>query len=193
VKLAFALTHYNDNPEATLAELQRYYPDAEVLVFDDAKEHLKTADKAGRWTERYLKAFLATDADVLIKVDPDTAVNGTVASFPEADVFGQRYMGQHVQGGAMGYSRAAAQKIVDSGLLLRAKYTLLEYTYAHKSGRSVSCQDRIVGDVVKQLGLSIAPWPAASVLTFPPKRDTGEFAFVHPRPAEAANAAPSRK
>jgi hypothetical protein len=118
-----------------------HYPTSPILAFDDNLERLKLSQFAGQWTERYLKAFLQTGSNILVKLDPDTAVLRKARYFPDAEVFGVHCDGQ-VLGGCIGYSRDCARKIIDSGLLLGTKYTGLYYTYV-KCGERVTRQDEI--------------------------------------------------
>jgi hypothetical protein len=51
--------------------------DEQACALESLRPDLNSArgELRGRWTLRYLTAFLeTTDADVLIKIDPDTAV-----------------------------------------------------------------------------------------------------------------------
>jgi hypothetical protein len=181
MQLSFAITTYKDNSDLAISDLTRFYPGAYVFKFNDCVEHLKTPDQAGKWTERYLRAFLASDADILIKIDPDTAVLRPAVNFPTSDMFGECVLGFPL-GGAIGYSRVGAQKIVDSNLLQDAKYTTKDYTYSWKGGEQVSCQDKIMRDIVNRLSLSVAVWNEVCVRmshldsTMPTK----DYAFVHP-------------
>lgn len=196
MRLAFAITTYKDQAlaEVVVGNLKKFYPLASVLVFDDAKERLKLPQFAGRWTERYLKAFLETDADVLVKIDPDVVVVRKARRFPTVEIFGQKATGHQVLGGVIGYSRAGARKIVDSGLLLDPKYTdVTQFSYARFSGKHlldgeeedltpVSLQDAIMADVIQNLGLEVGNWLEAYVRTStsdpsltPP---AGDYAFV---------------
>lgn len=182
MRVAFALTFYKDERPAisALADLKRFYPESPTLTFDDSKERLKLAQFAGRWTERYLQSFLDTDADTLIKIDPDTAVLRRAKGFPDSDIFGTHVDGQ-VLGGCIGYSREGARQIVDSGLLLDTKYTGVHYTYV-KFGERVSRQDEIMGDLIRRLHLHTVEWKEACIRTYHPRSvmPTDDFAFVHP-------------
>jgi hypothetical protein len=150
------------------------------LAFDDNLERLKLSQFAGQWTERYLKAFLQTGSNILVKLDPDTAVLRKARYFPDAEVFGVHCDGQ-VLGGCIGYSRDCARKIIDSGLLLGTKYTGLYYTYV-KCGERVTRQDEIMADIIRRLNLHTVEWKEACIRQYHPRSvmPTGDYAFVHP-------------
>jgi hypothetical protein len=195
LKLAIALTTYNEPKHEVVLlvkQLKKLYPAATLLQFDDKASRLKLPKFGGQWTLRFLTAFLATDCDVLVKIDPDTEARRAVTTFPDADLFGNCVVGQ-VLGGAMGFSRAGAQKIVDSGVLSDAKYKAPAFTYQRYMGKNlkpgepynsaaISCQDKIMADVITRLNLKTAQWD--EVLVFAEwwaKPNSGDYAFVHPK------------
>jgi hypothetical protein len=92
-------------------------------------------------------------------------------SFPTADVFGQQsilgtYFPQSpttiICGACIGFQAASAEKIVNSGLLLNAKYNSAPYAYAERRygtpRQTVILNDPIMDDVITQLGLTKAVW-----------------------------------
>jgi hypothetical protein len=182
MRVAFALTFYRDERLATstIADLRMFYPESLILIFDDSKQRLKLAQFAGRWTERYLKAFLQTESDILIKLDPDTAVLRRANEFPDSEIFGEHVDGQ-VLGGCIGYSRDCARKIIESDLLVDSKYTGLHYTYM-KFGERVSRQDEIMADIIRRLHLHTVEWKEACIRQYHPRSvmPTGDYAIVHP-------------
>jgi hypothetical protein len=197
MSLTFALTSYvydHEKAVKTVADLRRNYPRAEIVhLNDDPPNRLKLPQFAGRWTERWMEAALATSADIIIKVDPDTLVIRPLADFPEADMFGvaskRRLCKGVILGGAYGFRRSAVEKIVGSRLLLDGKYTStasMDYIFCeYRPGRKLeilSLQDPIVFDVVTLLGLTTAPW--ADVYMYNedyvmPKVDHSKYGFVH--------------
>jgi len=177
--------------------LQKFYSDSPILCITDGTtddtfsqfcaergvryiegERLKLPQFAGQWTGRFLQLFLQTDAPLVIKVDPDTHINWAVEQFPTASVFaGFRYYpsGKRILNGpAIGFTREAAQAILDSGILLDEKYTTYWYTYPRfreplkrpweeeKFDEFVSLQDEITTDVVERLSLPVAEWKDVS-------------------------------
>jgi hypothetical protein len=196
IKLAITFTKYNEPEQevnALASKLKQLYPDATLLQFDDKTQRLKLPQHGGQWTLRFLTAFIATDCDVLIKIDPDTEARRAATKIPNADLFGNLVAGQ-VLGGAMGFSRAGAQKIVESGVLTDAKYQGQAFTYARYTGKNlrpgepswdkllISCQDKILADVVTRLNLKTAQWDEISVWAeWWAKPGSGDYAFVHPK------------
>ena len=195
-KITFAITYWQKDAalaQKSAAALKQIYPTAQVLVIED-NPHLKLAQFGGQWTERWMKAALATEADVIIKLDPDTRATNAVTTFPTTDVFGQEApvntywpkSSNILCGGAIGFQAAAVQKIVASGFLLDSKYTQKPYvTEERRFGtprETISLQDPIVADVVQRLSLTTGNWPGLSIkfawepAVAPPK----DAIFVHP-------------
>jgi hypothetical protein len=185
----FAINVYQNEAQATAlsAKLKALYPESQIsLISDEGPSHLKTADKAGQWTERWLKAFiaqLAPQANVCIKVDPDVAAVKAVTEFPVADIFGPLMIfpdgASLVYGIAMGITRQAAQKILDSGLLRDAKYTAEGFTYVNSRGVRVSCQDLITADIIRRLNLKVAEWQDVHAHAKQPPRNPEQYAFIN--------------
>lgn len=196
LKVCFVMTYCERDASLTAASaaaLKSLYPDATVLVIDDSTTRLKLAPNGGQWSQRWMSQALASGADIIVKLDPDTrAVK--VASFPAEDVFGMQapegtYFPQSsgvISGGAIGFQAAAVQKILDSGFLLDAKYT--EKPYATEERRfghprpTVILQDPIVGDVAQRLGLSQGVWEGLDIHFSwePPVPFRKDATFVHP-------------
>lgn len=176
-----------DQAQKLSAKLTSLYPQSSVCLISDETEHLKTQDKAGAWTERWLKAFvgdglLYPGVNVCIKVDPDVTPYKAVTEFPEADVFGAQHIFRDgsfmVLGGAMGITRQAAQKILDSGFLHDKKYTGDEYTYPSK-GAMVSLQDKIVSDIIVRLKLKVGHWHDVYAHVRQAPQNPASYAFVN--------------
>jgi hypothetical protein len=163
----FALNFY-DEPEELVkkcaASVKEFFPDSCLVFCDDRIERLKTPEFSGHWTERWMKKALATDADVIVKVDPDTRCFGC-APFPDSDVFGKispprtYWKEKDVPWGAViGFKRDAAKKIVESGFLLEPHYKGDRPYLTMRGEEWVSLQDPIVADVMKRLNLSFSEW-----------------------------------
>lgn len=144
-----------------LAQLIRHYPSADRLIVPD-EPRLKNV-QTGAWTHRYLSMALnfpepsptnPLSPSTFIKIDPDTCVWKNI-KVPDAAWFGQLSPDRSfVFGGACGFSRKTAQRLVASGLLLENS----QFTYQWK-GEMVSCQDLIVAKAMKQLGIKPTRWP----------------------------------
>jgi hypothetical protein len=190
MKLTFALTSYQDADLAlkSIAALQRTYPGAAILHLSDLQVRLKLPQFAGQWTERWMKAALATDADIIVKVDPDTRAYAA-AQWPGEDIFGQRAVnGTYwnvkgvLHGAAIGFKRSAVEKIVSSGLLRDVKYTKHPYVTSRDEAETISLQDPMVHDIAQRLGLTEGEWDGLAIRT---KWDTAPViderkTFIHP-------------
>lgn len=177
-RLTFAMT-YCDR-DAALAQksadaVRALYPDASVIVIED-NPRLKLAQFGGQWTERWMQAALATDANIIVKLDPDTRALRTVTHFPMALVFGQMAsVGTYhpnsegmILGGAIGFKRFLVEKIVDSGFLRDAKYTKEPYVREERRfgdpKEMVAMQDPIVHDITQRFGLSEGVWDGLDLM-----------------------------
>lgn len=161
-------------------------------------ERLKTVPNGGAWTQRWMAEVLKTNSDIYIKIDPDTYIQGTVTTFPDADVFGSWANGRvnfMFFGGAVGYTKHALQTITASGLLLDPKYKDNKYGYQRwgrflKPGETastelVASQDLILSEVEKALVLTQAAWTAVLIESSNRVITTQQavgYAFVHPVP-----------
>jgi hypothetical protein len=192
MNITFAITSYEDSVLAaqSAAAAKTLYPSAQIVQLSDlAPNRLKLPQFAGAWTERWMKATLATNADIIIKIDPDTRAYNAVTTFPTTDIFGQiaengiywNVKGV-IHGAAIGFQRSAIQKIVDSGLLLDKKYTTKPYLYSRDMTEAISLQDPIVHDVALRLGLTMGAWAGLQLFTKwqQPTVDKSTATFAHP-------------
>jgi hypothetical protein len=216
---AFVLHTYKDQERAKkrITSLRTLYPSSPVIAIadgvDDADyaafckdnkvqytlgDRLKLPEFSGKWTERWMRAYLdQTDAPLVIKLDPDTGVFKALASFPGADVFGKySYLTNsdlEMLGGCVGFTRRAVEKILDTKMLGQYRFSLAGYTYPRfapnrllpgegpEERQFISVQDRIVSYIVKHLKLSLADWPQVAVeCGGRPSLAPADFAFVHP-------------
>lgn len=195
-KLTFVMNYTQRDAALSLKSafaLKTLYPGVEVILIEDSPR-LKLPQFSGQWTDRWMKAALLTDADIIIKLDPDTRATKAAASFPTTDIFGQQApLGTYfpkstgiICGGAIGFQRAAVQKIVDSGFLLDPKYTVKPYlTEERRFGtprETVSLQDPIVADIAQRLGLKSGDWPGLHIKFQwePPVVAPKDALFAHP-------------
>lgn len=197
-KLAFAINFCHrdaDNAEKSAAAVTAIYPSASVIMIDDETTKLKLPPNAGQWTQRWMTQALATDADILFKIDPDTRALVAATSFPTADVFGQQStLGTYypkspvtiICGGCIGFQKTAVEKILESGLLLNEKYNVAPYAYAERRygtpRQTVILNDPIMDDVILQLGLTKAVWAGLDLMmSWEPARPfKPNSTFVHP-------------
>lgn len=173
-KLAFAINYCGRDAalaQKSAAAVRQLYPTASVVLIDDSETNLKVPPNAGQWTQRWMTQALATGADIIFKIDPDTRAMKAVTTFPTADVFGQPSVARTyyptspttiIYGACIGFQKAAAEKIVASNLLLNAKYN--EKPYVCEERRygtprfNVILNDPVMDDVITQLGLTKATW-----------------------------------
>jgi len=140
--LVFGLVVCREGPRQLVAcfeHLRRAYPNAPVFCISDGWDHpayaqvaaafsvdyirgerLKLISSGARWWDRFLGLALSYGTPLIVKIDPDTFLHRPFRSFPAFDVFGTigriGEPGEHVQGGCQGIRRAAAEKILESGL-----------------------------------------------------------------------------
>ena len=201
--ICFVMTVHQETGQALnrLRVLKRVYPEASVVLvgdgpvapflkpaamalgarFKEGEEIKQDLSKRGLWTERWLRAGLESGADLIMKIDPDTGIFAR-AEFPEAQLFGEKIgdpVGVH--GGCLGIRKETAQRIVDSGLLLDEKYSAAEYSYRHRSGVTMSLQDRIFADVLGRLSIVPEAWTGYLRLAGKLTTTKGLF-FAHPVP-----------
>lgn len=204
--MTFVVNYYHDTELALrLAQGLRYfYPETPILFIGDGVPSDPKLDKyvltyegvrlkhipCGAWTERYLMAALAfSKSEYIIKLDPDTCIWRPFV-VPKADWFGTVSNDrQFIRGGACGFSRRAAEWLVRSGLLHRPsehvydRYGRFRWPHEEPSNELLSCQDRIVGDAMRQLGIPPFAWSEVNILGNDmqvPEPDS--FALTHPHP-----------
>src|SRR5215831_4788808 len=137
----FALT-YNDYAASAecLRDLRRHYPDSRVILRSDGdpdprlsrmaqlnqidfrrEPRLFGIENGGAVIERMLVLLLEKPSQYLFKIDPDTAFHRRFKYLPvRSGVFGTLQCepeSPSVQGGCMGFTRDAAERILKSGLL----------------------------------------------------------------------------
>lgn len=147
--LTFYLQVYRDVARAAwcLAALRQHYPHVRVIVVSDGDRDLRYAalrrrfgvefhlgerlyprQYGGRMIERMLRLW-GLQTDYLFKIDPDALVHRRFQWLPEEPValFGDC---QPLQGGCVGYTRQAGQRLLDSGLLADRVLTQPEKSWA---------------------------------------------------------------
>lgn len=190
--LTFAIMSYtydSEKVEPTIAKLKQNYPEADVIHIPDLPPNrVKPLKFAGLWTQRYLAAALETSADIIIRIDPDTLIYRKLTTFPTADIFGGISQGTrwHVMGGAIGFQRNAAERIVASKILLEEKYTSLYYGNLEiRHGLKpefMAIQDLIMADVIERLSLTVERWTEVYMYNETyglPQVDDTKYGFVH--------------
>jgi len=168
--------------------LRKLYPDSQVLVVSDGdpdpaiaqvcrtysvefalRARLMGVEHGGEPIQKMLEAFLETDADILIKIDPDTSLRRRFSHMPaptDPSSYGTvQWSGPEsnrifsIQGGCIIIPRQAAVLLVDSSLLKseRLKPPTLEWAVSKMSiGRASSgltSHDWTLGWSCRELGL----------------------------------------
>lgn len=137
----FALTYKNyDATAECLTDLRRYYPQSHVILRSDgdpdprfpllARHHnidfrgesrLFGIENGGAVIERMLVIFLEKPTRYLFKIDPDTVIHRRFKYLPvRTGLFGTLQTEKEtpsIQGGCMGFTRDAAEQILQSGML----------------------------------------------------------------------------
>jgi hypothetical protein len=190
--LAFGLTVYCEPAEQlswSLGHLRRAYPAADVFVISDGSdcegyraacaghaarylpgERLKTLENGARWWERFFTVASGYKSEYVFKMDPDTQLHRPFRDFPRWDVFGSYDGGGRIQGGIQGFSRAAVETVLRSGICLDPAYADAS-TWATEEGvrgyvRSLGqiSTDFVLAHIVQRLGLTYGDWPEVNSL-----------------------------
>lgn len=127
------------------------------------------------WIKRMFWHYLFnSNADYLIKVDPDTYLLKHFETIPNFDIAGSIYKVDNeikfIHGGCTLYSRKACNNIFNSDLIYNEKYTksreysYFRFNYPYKKENEEReldkfiCEDRIIGDLAPKLNLSLGEW-----------------------------------
>ena len=213
MSFAFVITTYNDQHlvPRLLQQINKHCPGIQVIVIGDGVkleeslkqgttwfecERAKGQGQKGLWTQRFLEIFLKySTATHLIKLDPDSCI-WRPFTLPEGnyDLCGnikhKRYKHPYIRGGCVVNTRLAAQKIVDSQILLEDKYE--EYNYSRykihrwdhekQSDELIALQDWIMGDVIYRLQLVLQEWNEIFIVRKKISIQIENFAITHPHP-----------
>jgi hypothetical protein len=221
VRIFWFIQTYRDLPKLrkTLTRLRKLYPEAPVLVVSDGdsnpaieracdkylvkfilQSRLFGVEHGGEVTQRMLEAFLTTDADVLIKIDPDTNIHRRFSVMPsrmDPNVYGSVQSGGSasnsivsIQGGCVIVPRQAAVLLANSSLLNsdRLKPPALEWVVSTElSARAASgltSSDHTLGWACRELRLLCKDHPEVCSRYRPSLMDTitaSRLAVFHPR------------
>ena len=219
VRIFWFIQTYRDLPKLrkTLSRLRTLYPDAPVLVVSDGdpnpeikqtcerysvefslRPRLYGVEHGGALVQRLLEAFLSTDADILIKIDPDTDVRRRLSLMPEpmeASIYGtvqsaESKRGPSIQGGCIIVPRRAATLLAGSALLMseRLKPPLLEWavddTARARVASGLTSSDQTLGWACRQLALPCKDHPEVCSRYRPSLMDSVtacRLAVFHPR------------
>jgi hypothetical protein len=204
---------------STLDRLRRLYPESSVLVVSDgdpdpgieracdehsvgfvAGSRLFGVEHGGEPVQRMLEAFLATDTDILIKIDPDTDLRRRFARLPArhaCSVYGSVQSAgpeanslSSIQGGCIIIPREAALRVASSALLRseRLKPPALEWAVGEMSiaraASGLTSYDWTLGWACRELGLLSKDHPEVFSRYLPSLVDTitaRRISVSHPR------------
>jgi hypothetical protein len=181
---------YRDLPRLrrALASLRKVYPESQVLVVSDGdpnpeikeacdghsvgfmlRPRLFGVEQGGEPVQKMLEVFLATDADLVIKIDPDTHIRRRFSHMPSArdsSLYGTpQSQGSEsnriisLQGGCIIVPREAAIVLASSVILKseRLKPPALEWTVADgliaRAASGLTSYDWTLGWACRELGL----------------------------------------
>ena len=151
----------------TLARLRTLYPHSDVLVVSDGDPNRQIEDACRQFRARYtlrprlfcveyggesvhqmLEAFAATDADVVIKIDPDTNIRRRFSLMPrptDSSIYGTVQSSgigtdrlTSIQGGCIIVPRRAAALLLSSALLKSERLKPPALAWARKSCRAIA-------------------------------------------------------
>lgn len=200
---AFFLTVFSESELAKklIRTVRNHYPDVDFICCDElgvdpgfnsfcldlnifyfAGAQIKELSNGGEWCIRMIQSFLSySDAEYMIRMEPDTRFLRPFRYFPSVDFFGNvRGQGerQYIQGGCFGLSRRACQQLIDSGILSSSLYKNPSFAYFRyqppylqpgelHSSKQLVATDLVLWDAVQRLGLSWMEWVDVCCYTFP--------------------------
>lgn len=215
---AFAFVVYDEFGLATrlVNQIRSFYPTIDVLCITDGTDNLEFARLCqeknvkyevgervyfqkfgGNWLERLLRCFLNnSNADSLIKLDPDIIINRTFTYFPESNIAGtfieDTINGNFVRGACRFSTKDSCIKILDSNLLHDSKYKI-QSLYGHKrfappywsvgeesSNDVMISEERVFCDVATRLNLSINNWDEVCCKRWELPSNFQDYAVIHP-------------
>ena len=183
MSLAFFLSRWSGDGDLcnrAITSIRRYYPQADLVLIVDGLleqgdtlglelastviygEQLFSAEHGGAWALRWIRAALEhSNADTLVRLDPDSLMIRPIKSYPDFDIFGSLMThpqhGQFVQGGACGYQRSALEQIEASGLLEQERMKNMHYLNV-RANKLCVLDDVQVSVCAKELNLTLGEW-----------------------------------
>jgi hypothetical protein len=212
----FALTYKNvDATSECLEDLRKYYSGSRVILRSDGdpdprlpilakrnkvdfrgESRLFGIENGGAVIERMLELFLEQPTRYLFKIDPDTVIHRRFQYLPvRSGLFGTLQTEQvtlSVQGGCMGFTRDAAEQILQSEMLRDSRLTEPDKFiddspyFVRMTDRANRCglasYDWIVPWIASELGIPIYSFDEVNSCwqQAPPNPDQ-RYAVSHPR------------
>jgi Zn-finger nucleic acid-binding protein len=164
------------------------------VIFLPFRDRLKLPEFGGLWLERlFTSALLYSDDSYFIKTEGDTRFWRPFKSLPIADVAGTLNTCREIpfpRGGCVFLKRKALEKILNSGILQddrycnNPKFSYRRYDEYRYEGEAIDTQpvllaDRVLGDVIHRLGLSLTDWSEVAI-EFRGTPSSRSFAATHP-------------
>jgi hypothetical protein len=212
----FALTYKNyDATAECLADLRKHYAGSRVILRSDGdpdprlpilaksekadfheESRLFGIENGGAVIERMLLLFFEKPTRYLLKIDPDTVIHRRFQYLPvRSGLFGTLQTEQvtpSIQGGCMGFTRDAAEQILQSEMLRDnrltepAKFINDSPYFVRMADRANRCGltsfDWIVPWIASELGIPIYSFPEVNSGWRQAPSDPGRrFAVTHPR------------
>jgi len=212
----FALVYKDyEATAACLKDLRQHYPSSRVILRSDgdldprfplvAGDHkvdfrsewrLFGIENGGAVIERMLEIFFEAPTRYLFKIDPDTVIHRRFKYLPvRSGLFGTLQCEEEtpsVQGGCMGFTRDAAEQILQSRMLRDgrlkepAKFISDSPYFFRMADRASRCGlasfDWIVPWVASELGISLYRFDEVNCgWQQPPPNPEGLYAVSHPR------------
>ena len=212
--LTFYMQTYVDQDYAfyRAEKIRKFYPNARFLVRSDGggrgihpwtalsvqffdEERLFPIANGGRVVQRMLELYLDKPTAYLIKIDPDTVFHRRMNYLPvQNGIFGTvqgTRESQSIQGGFIGLTRNAAEKILLSGMLLGtvlktprlSKTVYMAFLHRRAERCGLSSFDTILGWAASILGLGIYNFSEVCChWKNPPENLCKKYAVTHPDP-----------
>jgi hypothetical protein len=207
VRLAFQLAeHFPSSNVYAIADGPCHLPSLYQAKFFNPNltliegDRLKHKSSGGcEFTQRNLEEVITrSQAETIVKLDPDSYVWRS-CGIPSDDWFGHvhsthiPFLGSRfdfIAGGAMGFSRGAIERIIESGILLDRKYDHQKgfydrYKQYKKFGDPVGetdlirREDWVIGDVCRRLKIKASSWDDVYCVQDEEQKED-RFAISHP-------------
>lgn len=211
--ITFYLNVYRDRDLLSdcLTQLRQVYPQSRVIMRSDGDqdpeiaaiarkydsecdygERLMVIEKGGEIVQEMLRLFLAKPTAYLFKIDPDTRIVRPFKALPDRlCVFGTlQHHGDFfsIQGGCIGFTLDAAQKLYASNFLLDPEFTkrpppwsINQYLMRRPMELGLTSIDWVLGWVCKKMEVELVDWPEImSEWQVTPENEDLRYAVTHP-------------
>lgn len=194
---AAILVRADGDPDPRIAAIARAHG---ARFFDDLNRYALA--RGGEYVQVMLERFMEAPTDWLFKIDPDTRIHRPFDALPAGcRVFGtlQRQLPLYsVQGGCIGFTRAAVEHFVERGTFLDPRLarmpppylTSSEYLQAHLASGFIA-EDWAIGWACIETGVEMVDWPEIlSEWRITPDNADLRYAVTHPHKGGPASGDP---